>query len=141
MQCSWVTRSVCIHNTCSSCFKAFYPLILLSHGACPILHQHSVINFHRFNSLCPIWCVIPWWHSYTPDLVSLPFNWMMKSCMELATCYLMNTHGGHASLRHCCFYCVIKNLYFLIYHYTHTRFFLSATDLYFEINDLLTDKK
>jgi hypothetical protein len=38
----------------SSNLKAFYPLVdlLLMHGACSILCQHTAIDFCRFNHLC-----------------------------------------------------------------------------------------
>jgi hypothetical protein len=53
--CRWATSSAFIRYTCSSLPKAFYPLVDLSliHGACSILCQHLVMEFRRFNPLCP----------------------------------------------------------------------------------------
>jgi hypothetical protein len=51
----WTTRSAFIRYTCSSILKAFYPRMDLSlmHGVRSILCQNPVIDFRRFNPLCP----------------------------------------------------------------------------------------
>jgi hypothetical protein len=53
--CRWATRSAFIRYTYSSLLKAFYSLIdhLLMHRVCSILCQHLVMDFRRFNLLCP----------------------------------------------------------------------------------------